>query len=303
MKRISLFILLLAAMLFCHAQRERNYIYLMDCTQSMNGFKGAPDIWMPTKDFLRQSIVSDPAGSTITVVPFQGNTHEAITFKRQDMDWEKIESTLDEHIKTVTGTNIYDAWLAGESKIDRNRDNYLILLTDGEDTDPQRKQRFKDLIAAFCGKYKNVHAFYVQLTANAKIDGELRRLIDMCSQLHVVSVDGTIKPFGAFAQNSLSVNTLSLPVKVVMPFSDFGTFKATVRCSDPYLDVTLDGDRIENGKAAFIISSKFGADKAAIYQAIGEPEYEFSFTVDSPDCFIVNAVSYTHLTLPTNSLV
>ncbi len=288
MRKILTLTLFILTVVICNAQRERNYIYLMDCTKSMEGYNGASDIWAPTKSFLKKSIESDPAGSTVTVVPFQGAPHEAISFMRGDFDWKDIEKPLDKYIENVTNTNIYDAWLAGEGMIDKDRDNYLILLTDGEDTDPQRRAKFKDLIGRFCGKYKNVHAFYVQLTPKAVIDSELRRLIDMCTQLHVVSVNGEIMPFGAFATNTLSVNTLSLPVRIAVPFSDFGTFKASVVCDDPHIKVTLVDGKISGGKALFDIKSCYGDDKAAIYNAIGEPEYTMSFTVKSPDCFIVN---------------
>lgn len=38
---------------FCQSQtRQRNTIYVFDCTGSMTGYNGAPDIWAPTKAFL-----------------------------------------------------------------------------------------------------------------------------------------------------------------------------------------------------------------------------------------------------------
>ena len=130
MKNNFFFIL---CMLFCvplHAQRERNYIYLFDCTQSMK----TVDIWEPTKKYLREDIERLSPSSTVTIVPFQGITHPTIQFECRNFDWNKIEEQFNKYIKDKTNTNICSAWDKGVQYIDVNKDNYFYILTDGEDT-------------------------------------------------------------------------------------------------------------------------------------------------------------------------
>lgn len=290
MKRLILTLLISVSMICAYAQRERNYIYIVDCTKSMSGYQGkTPDIWVPTTDFLSRSIASAPDGSLINIVPFQNSAYPVITFQAKDYDAGDLRMRLDKYISGApTNTNICDPWISGEKLIDPHRDNYLILLTDGVDSDNGRKERFKTILAEFCGKYTNAHGFYVKLTPNAAIDSDIRKLIEICDQLHEITMSDGIKPFGAFTANEISVNTLMLPARVTVPFSDYGTYRATVSCTDPHIAVTLVGDRISGGKATLELKSKYGDDKEAIYHAIGEPEYRFPVTVDCDGCIIAN---------------
>ena len=63
-------LLLLTVAVTVKAQRERNYIYLFDCTQSMEGYGGQPDIWSQTKQWLWDDIGQLKDGQ-ITIIPFQ----------------------------------------------------------------------------------------------------------------------------------------------------------------------------------------------------------------------------------------
>ena len=54
------------------AQRERNYIYVLDFTKSMTGYGGSPKIWNPTRDYLRKELEKHPPGTTLHIVPFLG---------------------------------------------------------------------------------------------------------------------------------------------------------------------------------------------------------------------------------------
>lgn len=72
MRKLKLIILLLAlgTSLSLMAQRERNYIYLLDCTKSMIGYNGSPNIWQSTKDYLKNELEKHTPGTTLHIIPF-----------------------------------------------------------------------------------------------------------------------------------------------------------------------------------------------------------------------------------------
>ena len=108
MKSIKYIFLLLALSVSFSvmAQRERNYIYLLDCTKSMTGFNGSPAIWESTKDYLRKELEKHAPGTHLHVVPFQDKVLPAFSFEANNLNWKKIESDLDEHAENITNTNI-----------------------------------------------------------------------------------------------------------------------------------------------------------------------------------------------------
>ena len=136
MKRALVTILLVTfAVLQLLAQRERNYIYILDCSRSMlTDYKvdGKP-LWDATLDYLRTDIERQILTSTINIVPFQGSVYDVTTCKKQDFDWKKFYNQVKDYPQTLTGTNICAAWDKALTLQDANKDNYLILLTDGED--------------------------------------------------------------------------------------------------------------------------------------------------------------------------
>ena len=79
-KRILTILLILGASLPVIAQRERNYIYLLDCTKSMTGHGGSPKIWDPTRDYLKKELEKHTPGTTLHVVPFQDKILPAFSF-------------------------------------------------------------------------------------------------------------------------------------------------------------------------------------------------------------------------------
>ena len=135
MRRILLLFLVLLPMTLL-AQRERNYIYLLDCTKSMKGFNGSPNIWEPTKSYLRSELDKHTSGTTLHVIPFQGKVHPSFDFDATNFDakkWKEIEDKINVYVEDITGTNICDSWDATDKYIDKHKDNYIILLTDGKD--------------------------------------------------------------------------------------------------------------------------------------------------------------------------
>lgn len=291
-KRLVYALMLCIAVAFTAAgQRDRNYIYVLDCTKSMAGYNGAPDIWADTKGFLRKEIEKLPAGTQVTVVPFQTTVHPALSEVRDNVTtdtWQKFVKQIDGYVENVTNTNICDAWAQGEKYISEDADNYMILLTDGLDNVRGIPEVIKRL-RGWCGKYKNTYGIYVALTKNAfnsddpvksKQLRELRQVIEDCENLWIAELSGGIVPVGNFVDRSLRVNTLELPATIRVPFSTMGHFPLTATSPSPDLKVEVEGNAIDNGYATFIITSRHD-NPASLHESLGSDTASMTFTVET----------------------
>lgn len=286
MKKLKTLIILISLIssLSVFAQRERNYIYVLDCTKSMTGYNGSPNIWEPTKDYLRKELEKHTPGTTLHVIPFQGKTLPAFSFDANNLEWKKIEKQLEEHVKNVTNTNICDAWDATDKYIDEHKDNYIILLTDGKDNINGMTAVAKKL-SEWCGKYPNSYAFYVQLT-EAAIDKSVAKVINICDNEFVIDASKGIPVFGGI-DNDLIIyaNTHKLKKIHKIGFSAVGEYKAKALCNDPYFDVKVIDGIINGGilKVQIIAKQPISQIDAAI-----SDEYNFTFDVLSEEITIVN---------------
>ena len=277
------------------AQRERNYIYLLDCTKSMIGYSGSPNIWNPTKSYLKGELDKHTPGTALHVIPFQGNVLPSINFNAEDFNakkWKEIEEKIDGFVQNVTGTNICDAWDATGRYIDLHKDNYIILLTDGKDTKNGMAAVAKKL-REWCGKYPNTYAFYVQLT-EAAIDQGVAKVIDICDNEFVVDASKGIPVFGGF-DNGLIIyaNTLNLDKTHKIGFSSAGRYTANAVCADPYFDVKVVNGKIDGGIVPVQIIAK--QPIAQINAAIPQT-YNFTFDVQSNEVNIINPTVKVQMT-------
>lgn len=274
------------------AQRERNYIYLLDCTKSMTGFGGSPKIWDPTLVYLRKELEKHTPGTTLHVVPFQGKVLPAFSFDANDLAWNKINKELQKYVLNVTNTNICDAWDSTDKFIDKHKDNYIILLTDGKDNVNGMEAVSKKL-RDWCGKYPNTYAFYVQLT-EAAIDSSVAKVIDICDNEFVIDASKGIPVFGSF-DNGLIIyaNTLNLDRIHKIGFSSVGKYVAKAVCTDPYFDVKVVENKIEGGLVPVQIIAK--QPIAQINQALPQT-YNFTFDVQSDEVNIINPTVKVQMT-------
>ena len=294
MKQLRILLLLLSLIfsISVNAQRERNYIYLLDCTKSMTGFGGSPKIWDPTLDYLKKELEKHTPGTTLHVVPFQGKALHAFNFDAKDLDWNKINKELQKQVQNVTPTNICDAWDATDKYIDPHKDNYIILLTDGKDNVRGMAAVAKKL-RDWCGKYPNTYAFYVQLT-QAAIDQSVAKVIDICDNEFVIDATKGIPVFGSF-DNELTIyaNTLNLDKTHKIGFSSVGNYVAKAVCDDPYFDVKVVGDHIEGGIVPVQIVAK---QSIAQINAALPQVYNFAFDVQSKEVNIINPTVKVQMT-------
>ena len=274
------------------AQRERNYIYLLDCTKSMTGFKGSPKIWDPTREYLKNELSKHTPGTTLHVVPFQGKVLSAFSFEASKLSWKDIDKELQKHVLNVTNTNICDAWDATDKYIDLHKDNYIILLTDGKDNVKGMSAVAKKL-TEWCGKYPNSYAFYVQLT-EAAIDEGVAKVIDICNNEFIVDASKGIPVFGSF-DNGLIIyaNTLNLNKTHKIGFSSAGKYAAKAVCNDQYFDVKIVGSSIEDGFVPIQITAK---QPIAQINANLSEIYNFTFDVVSKEVSIINPMVKVQMT-------
>lgn len=279
---ILLFLLIVPINVF--AQRERNYIYLLDCTKSMAGYNGAPDIWESTKKYLKNDIERHTPCTMVHVVPFQGKSLPTYSFLAQDFKWFDIENNLDSYIKNVTNTNICDAWDISLSFIDTNKDNYIYLLTDGLDN-VKGITALASRLDNFCGKYIHTRAFYVVLT-EAAIDIKIKEIVDNCPDEQFVDATEKLDPFGCFDDNlTIYANTLNLDKVYNLMFSAAGEFSAEPLCDDEYFSVSIQGGKIKDG----IVPVKIQAKKdLSDVNALLPEQYEFTFEMKANGVNIIN---------------
>ena len=274
------------------AQRERNYIYLLDCTKSMMGFNGSPNIWTQTKQYLKGELEKHTPGTSLHVVPFQENVLSDFSFDASKLEWNKLESALDKYVKNVTPTNICDAWDTTDKFIDPHKDNYIILLTDGKDN-VQGMDAVAKKLSNWCGKYPNTYAFYVQLT-EAAIDQKVANVINICDNEFIIDASNGIPVFGGFDKGVvIYANTLNLDKTYKIGFSSVGKYAASAVCQDPYFDVQIVGGKIEGG--IVFVKIKVKKTIAEINEEL-PGIYNFTFDVNSNEVEIVNPTVSVQMT-------
>lgn len=297
---ITIFIATFTFSAFCQKQvgRQRNTIYVLDCTGSMNGYNDAPDIWQPTKDFLKSELektAKETPNARVVILPFQDKVLSPIKINLKNIEWNKLESVLDEYVKNLTPTNICDSWLTAEKYIDPACDNYIVLMTDGHDNiggvtnEAQRTAKLAQILESFCGKYDNTNGFYIELTKQASLPTEIKNAIDLCPNLYCIDATKGIPSFGCFSTNIINVNTRDLPLDIPIGFSNAGTFAANIQNLDSkYVKLSIKNDKISQGKIILHIESKFGDNIETLNKAIGAPTTDIRFSLKSDGVIITN---------------
>lgn len=275
---------------------NRNVIYIFDCTRSMNGFDGAPNIWTETKGYLKEQLNKECSnGSTITILPFQDRVLSPIRVNSGALNWHEIESSLDHYIENITATNICDAWVAAESLVDRSKENYIFLFTDGRDNigghanETARSAKLAQLISNFCGKYNNTKGIYLRLTENATLPLNVQSAIAACSSVDIVDASNGIPEMGSPVSQEIRLNTRDLPADIEVGFSNVGNFKAYVaNNNNDLLNISLNEEKITNGRFTIHIDSKFGDNPDRLNATLNNLETPVEFSIESKDVLITN---------------
>lgn len=285
-----------------HAQRERNYIYILDCSNSM-----VTDyhIWEPTLDFLQKDIDRLSDNTMVTVIPFQGNVFQKSVRHEQkkNFDWGSFAKEIAPYPQQLTGTNICEAWDYALNYVDPNKDNYIYLLTDGKDNRNPRPDGTDNVckrIRQWCDKAQHTRGYYVALSDEA-IDSRIRQVVGECPHMEIHE-DGIHKPFGSFEKTEMSFNVLD-PQEVTLPFTAEGTFSARLVSETPGVEAELVDGVIRDGRAKVKIAYTGDRQDAADMLEAKIKAFSDDVDIQNPDLkVLVRNVAERSLQLPVEQI-
>lgn len=269
--RIALLFVMFLCYNYSFAQKQRNYIYVFDCTASMKDYK----IYEPAKKWLHEDIDRQADDAMITIIPFRDYPDDVITFEKKSFDWKKIEDKFNKLISSPhMFTGICRAWDEAVKNLNPEMENYFYVLTDGENN-PDGKLDTTDLlnhINSWCEDHPNDYGFYVTLSSEAK------KIIPeniSCDLFKVVDGSTHLAPFGVFVPDGFTVSLREIKQKTI-GFSTAGKFSATATCDDPYFNVRLKDGQIADGVATFLVEPKSSVENLTEELPIS---YQFTFSV------------------------
>ena len=244
-------ILLLCVCITVNADKQRNYVYVFDCTQSMDSDF---HIWDKAKKWLKDDIMAKDDNVNITVVLFRDYADSSFSFRKFDLNWNEIEKKANYLIGSPHNkTGICDAWDEGIKYLDNTRENYFILLTDGADKH-EGAECVKSRMRNWCSTHDGSYGFVVALSQTAK--DALVTNLDDCKNMVVVGPIGThIPKIGTFTNREFSMLSNSIR-SFSTGFSETGTYKAHVKCNDSNYEVVLKDGQLSEGQAVFLIKEK-----------------------------------------------
>ena len=294
-------------LLLCYTQstlavNDRHYIYLFDCTGSMTEQK----VWKPAISFLDKEISRLDEHATVTIIPFQDTVYPAKSFIRSNYNAESIKNWLNATLHTPHRTTaICKVWDVAQTKLKRDRDNYIILLTDGkEETNPLGQTALSNRLKAWKNvETPNVYAFYVMLTPTAT---QIKQTVGGDGEnLFFIDATAEIPTFAAIkSPQAIKSFQFTHPVEVPVEVSCGGAFKGlSVNSNDPHFKVELVNGNIENGKMMVRLTSKY-ADVPQLNAALSVSSYKLAVGIDggASGLKIVNKLFVTITNLPERSL-
>ncbi|MDE5608721.1 MAG: hypothetical protein K2I64_07295 [Muribaculaceae bacterium] len=239
--RFILFILFTLVAFNIEAKREKNNIYLMDCTQSMQNDDNN-DLWKRAKQSLDNTLRfrSQDTPASIAIMPFQDirHTYDVIHFISSDYDSIRptVFASLDNAIKSLSNTSIIDALERGSKLIDPDKDNRIYLYTDGQDTYVGH-DGVAEYLDKWCGKYPHTQLFYIMLN-DAAVGDNILKVADYCDHIHAIEplADGNIPDFTDI-EPTLFVSTHELDAIHQLQYSAGQGRHLHADCDDPFFSV------------------------------------------------------------------
>ena len=278
------------------AQKEKNNIYLFDCTGSMITNK----LWEPAKQSLDATVKLDASipGSHVTIIPFGDNPYETYSFPATAYASKSkgIFNSFDKYIKQAKYTHISDVVEEGLKHIDANKDNRLYLLTDGKPNQGDTPEKVAQVISRWCANHKNSRFFYVALTKGA-IDSSIRKALDDCPDAFLVELEGNVIPQFADISSDVYTNLEELAQPREIEFNLPGNYDVKATTPDSLFDVRIENNRASDGKIRISLAPKPGIEIAQLHDRIHGEDYEFPVTIQTvdPRYYIVNPVVDIHV--------
>ena len=288
-KVLVCFLMILININIVYSQKERNNIYLFDCTGSMRSAK----LWEPAKDALNTTIQTQTEipGSSFTVIPFGDNPYEVFSFDKSQYQSKKknIEKSFDNYISQARYTHISDVLKLGFDKTDINKDNKIYLLTDGMPNGGDSPEKVAQTIREWCRNHKNCRLFYVALTEGV-INPVIQSAIDKCPDAFVVQCEGNVIPQIADISSDVYANIEELDKQYEISFSLPGEYSIIVNNNDSYFDVIAKGGKAKDGKILLSLKPKNGLSTEELHQILKGEDYRLPISIQCADkrYFIAN---------------
>lgn len=264
------------------AQREKNYIYLFDCTGSM--IKN--ELWDPAKSALDNNIAlrSAISNSHFTVIPFGDNPYQTFSFSNNEYGSKKqaITQSFEKHIKEAKYTNISEVLESGFSQTDSNKDNEIYLLTDGMPNGGDSPQKVAETITKWCANHRNSKLFYVALTKGV-INPLIKAAVDGCPDASIVQCEDGIVPVITDISTDIYTNLDELDKVVEATFSVPGDYDLSIASADELFDFSIVGSKASDGKIKIAITPKENRSIDGLHQILQRNEHEFQATITCAD--------------------
>lgn len=279
-----------------YGQRQKNNIYLFDCTGSMK----TAGLWQPAQDALDATISTQAKipESDFTIIPFGNDPYELISFSGSQYNSKKkeIASAFEKYIAQAKYTHVSDVLKAGFQKIDPNKENKIYLLTDGMPNGGDSADKVAQTISQWCGNHKNCRLFYVALT-NGVINPTIQKAIDDCKDAFVVQCQDKVIPQIADLSSDVYTNIEELKKDRQISFSIPGDYALSVTSSDPVFDVKIKDSKATNCQINVSLESKGNKSAEELHQILGGEDYEFLAEIRSTDkkYFVANPIVRIHV--------
>lgn len=278
------------------AQREKNYIYLFDCTNSMIKNK----LWTPAQNALDNNITlrGSIPGANFVIIPFGDNPYN--TFSFDSSKYPKIKKDLAKEfnvdIQKAKYTNISDVLNAGFRQVNPNKANEVYLLTDGEPNGSDSPQKVAQTINKWCASHRNTKLFYVALTQGV-VNPVIKQAIDACPDASIVQCQNGIVPVVTDVTGDVYTNLEELEKGVVLTFGVPGNYNLSVSSNDGLFSFSVVGNKASNGKILAKITPMNDLTIDQLHQKLQGEDYEFIATIQcaSPGFFIANPDVTVHV--------
>lgn len=295
-KRIIALIIIGLCSLAAMAQREKNYIYLFDCTGSMktNGLWQTAQTALDNNIALRASI----PGSHFAVIPFGDNAYQTFSFGNSEYSSKKkeISGAFSKYIQQAKFTNISDVLKSGFSQINTNKENEIYLFTDGKPNGGDTPENVAKTINEWCAGHRNSKLFYVALTKDV-VNPVIKRAIDACPDASIVQCEDGVIPVIADISTDIYTNIEELGNEIDVAFSIPGSYRLTSTCDDQLFDFDIIGNNASNGKIKIKIAPKSNLSINDLHQKLQGNDYEFQSTIQCVDrrFLIANPIVTIHI--------
>lgn len=261
-KRTLVLILALITVLSISAQRKRNYIYLLDCSESVfKTYNNSSDIWGTEMKYLRNAIQQNTDLSNSYIIPFQENaittireqspaTGSAITMYspiNHYSSWHTVEECLTEIAnKKHKSANICEALTTSIDLMNWHQDNYVVLFASSPDN-VNNMSALSKALSDWRLKYSYAYFFYVAMTEES-VTEEIRETLMHHDKMYLIDAKKDLPLFACLNEKgTINANTRNLDRIIKIGCSIEGVHKAKIIGDHPDFDVSIENNTIKDG--------------------------------------------------------